>query len=187
MDKIRNRNVFRQEYKRAEGWWEDSLNVKSVGTSNLSWDASYGGWSFTNVSNRYLYFNIQMQHAKLLSSPVKVHLHWMPSTTDTSTVQWELRYYFKNAVGDTAQGTLAVAPTETITVTPNGTAYVLQIDGFSAIAAPASETVSAILSCRLRRLGTEDDYNGTAILKDWDAHCQLDQPGSYADDSKWNG
>ena len=180
---IRDPNTFRQEYKRAEGWWEDGLNAKQVSAVNLSWNTTYGGWTFTNVSNRYLWVNTQMQHAKRLGSLIYPHVHWQPTTVVTDTVQWLLEYWYLNSVDGGAQG--AVGTTETITVTPNGTAYQMQIDYFTPVVAPASEAVSAFFICKLSRVGLADAYNDDVILKDFDPHIQLDQPGSIQETSKW--
>jgi len=182
---IQSRQEFIQNYRHAQGWWDDSLNVKNVSAVNLAWDTSYGGWIFTNASNRYIWYVVQMPHGKTLGTAIHPHLHWMPTTTNTGTVAWVIEYWWKNAVGDTAQGAVGTGGSETINATPNGTAYVLQLDAFTPIAAPASEAVSSLLTVRIYRDGTSDAYNDDALLKDFDCHLQLDQPGSILETSKW--
>lgn len=178
-----DKNEFRMNYRQAQGWWEDGLNAKQVSAVNLSWNTTYGGWTFTNVSNRYLWVITQLQHAKVLGSTIYPHVHWQPTTAVTDTVDWILDYWYLNAVAGGAQG--AVPTSETINATPNGTAYQMQINGFTPIAAPVNETVSAFFICRIYRDGNNDVYNSDVILKDFDPHVQLDQPGSIQEASKW--
>jgi hypothetical protein len=61
----------------------------------------------------------------------------------------------------------------------------MQISGFSAVAAPASEAVSAFFIAEITRTGSTDANNDTVILKDFDVHLQVDQPGSYSATAKW--
>jgi hypothetical protein len=176
---------FRQNYRHAQGWWDDCPNAKQVqpGGAAPTWNNTYGGWDFAGNVDRSLWFIVQMSHNKILGSSVFPHVHWQPTTVNVNTVEWDIEYWFLNPVGGGAQG--AAGTTETITVTPNGTAYQMQIDGFTAVAAPAGETVSAFFIAEITRTGSTDANNDTVILKDFDIHFQKDQPGSIAATRKW--
>jgi len=169
-------------------YWDDCFNIKSVQPANLNWNTSYGGWEFTNHSTRYLWIICQMIHAKAMQTPIEFHLHWMPTTNDVDVVKWDAEYWWKNAVGDTAQGAVGGGGTNvTMNATPNGTAYVLQIDDFAMWAAPmATEEVSAIVTIRLRRDGAVDAHPNTVLLKDFDPHVEHDSFGSIGHDAKWS-
>ena len=180
---VRNPSELLQE-RRKRLYWDDCYNIKVVEAVNLNWDATRGGWQFTGaVSNRYLWIICQMNHTKAMGTATEFHLHWMPTTVNVNTVKWDVIYWWKNAIGDTAQD--AVGTADTITVTPSGTAHVLQQSDFSVWAEPANEEVSSILTIRLNRDGNADANNDTVLLKDFDPHIQHDSFGSTGHDVKW--
>jgi hypothetical protein len=157
-------NAFRHTYRNSGGWWLDSANCKQVqpGGAAPAWNTTYGGWDFPGNVDRSLWYIIQLNHDKLLGTNVIPHVHWQPTTVNVSTVEWDIEYWYLNAVSGGAQG--AAGTTETITVTPNGTAYQMQVDGFSTVAAPASEAVSAFFIAEITRTGTTDTNNDTVGL-----------------------
>jgi hypothetical protein len=182
---IVDHNEFRQNMRHAQGWWDDCPNTKMVqpGGAAPTWNTTYGGWDFPGNVDRNIWFISQMSHEKVLGSSVVPHVHWQPTTTNVNTVEWDIKYWYLNPVSGGAQN--AAGTTETITVTPNGTAYQMQIDGFTAVSAPASESVSAFFIAEITRTGTTDANNDTVILKDFDPHAQKDQLGSISATKKW--
>lgn len=183
---VRNASELLAE-RRKRLYWDDCFNIKSVQPAALLWDANYGAWSFPgNLSNRYLWIVFQMPHSKAMGGIAGFHIHWMPATNNVNVVKWDAEYWWKNTSGDTAQGAAGGGGTAvTINTTPNGTAYVLQMDHFADWAAPANEEISSIITVRLNRDGAADANNDIVLLKDFDVHVQHDSFGSVSDDVKW--
>lgn len=186
---IRDRNIFRQEYKHAQGWWEDlvfppsTLN-NAVGTPPDV--ASDGTLLFAANVTEEVFIQAQMPHKWLEGSEIEPHVHWAKTTSAAGGVVWKIDYDWKN-VGETYTGSLGttLALSDTEGFTNDDTAHKHSI--YAADITDATKTVSSIMLIRLYRDHDDagDTYGADVKLYQFDIHYMIDQPGSYGEYTKW--
>jgi hypothetical protein len=133
-----------------------------------------------NASDESVHFATQIPHGYKYGTDIHPHVHWSPDNTNTDTVAWELEYTISN-INDAFPTTTL----DTIYAKASGTADDHQLAEFTPIDG-ASITLSAVIVCRLTRLGalTEDNFTGNAVFLEFDFHYQFDQAGSFLEYSK---
>lgn len=137
-----------------------------------------------NDLDESLHFSTQIPHDYAEGTDLRPHLHWCPSTTNTGNVIWELEYVIANI-----DETYAAAVTNsTITAAAGGVVNHHQLTNFDTIT-DKNITISAMIMCRLTRLGDEggDTFTGDAIPLEFDFHYRRDSNGSYHELYKLKG
>lgn len=127
-----------------------------------------------NNDDDSLHFVAQLPHGYKEGSDLHPHIHWLPSTTNTGNVVWELDY-----VAMAIDGTMGAVQTLEVTVAADGTALKHQVDELGTIDGDGLG-ISSMLICRLTRLGDDaaDTFTGIAYAMEFDFHYQMDMLGS---------
>lgn len=143
--------------------------------SDPDWDNTNGGWLFDPDGIEVLWIIMQLPHNWKEGTDLKPHIHWMPTTTNTGNVFWQIDYKWTNYL-DTDAGTFS---TLTVLDPGDGTALKHQIAAFLAMDG-TDKTISSMISIKLSRLGNQgtDTYTGDALLKEFDIHYEIDGFGS---------
>lgn len=177
-------------------WWDDlrvEPNVRSTGAQVPTFgrvQRDVGGTSngvyayqFDNAvagQEKEVYFSVQMPHGKLLGSAIDLHIHWVPVTAGTAghKVRWGLEYTWANIGGAFPATTTIYADTPTLGSIDVAMSHCLT--AFAAEAAPASETLSSVMLCRVFRdsANAADTATITAGMLFIDAHIEMDRIGS---------
>jgi len=141
--------------------------IGSTGLYSFAFDAA-------NNDDESLHFVAQLPHGYKEGSDLHPHIHWLPSTTNTGNVVWELDY-----VAMAIDGTMGTVQTLEATVAADGTALKHQVDELGAIDGDGLG-ISSMLICRLTRLGDDaaDTFTGIAYAMEFDFHYQMDTIGS---------
>jgi hypothetical protein len=138
---------------------------------------------FPNGSTTVADLSFQIPHSAKLGTTAVFHMHWQPSSTDTTgTADFTLRYQWRN--NDGAVG-VAVASwaTEPCTLTPGGVANALYYGNLCTLT-KADGGLSSILQIRLERTGGTDGFTGDVRAMSFDCHIQIDSSGSTTPSSK---
>lgn len=128
-------------------------------------------YSFTN----YLYKSFQLPRSWSEGTTIYVNVQWMPATTATGNVKFNLEYTWTNNAGTAASTTVA-----TNTVNIAGAAqYVLQTtDVPSAGISGSGKTMNSNILCRLERDSTvASSLAGDIILVDFSMRCIVNKFG----------
>lgn len=137
-----------------------------------------------NGADESLHFSAQIPHDWKEGSALHPHLHWAPTTTDTGGVVWEFEYILAS-VDETFP---AAATSSQVTTAAIGTADHHQVTKFDVMEMDG-ERISAMILCRLTRLGANDadTFTGDAVALEFDFHYQRDSNGSYHEYDKLRG
>lgn len=179
-------------FKLREGW--DDLRVPLVGVQqggvkdpdfvqvkdDGSGSTGVYAWGFDSGSEEELFFAVQMPHSWKQGTPIRPHIHWSPSNTNTGSVSWGLEYTLSEI--NSAFGNTTILDVQQA---GSGTAYQHQIAAWDEIDMSGIDSVSAMILCRVFRdaggaLGT-DDYNADAIGLEVDFHYLRNDLGSRAE------
>jgi hypothetical protein len=154
-------------------WYDDSAGTSRGCYLYLFDDA------VTN-NQKELHFTMQLPHA-WKGTGIKVHVHWVASSTAASSkVEWGLEYTIKD-IGATYGDTTIIYANTDIYSSTGTTKDKHTITGFSTITTDTnSDNISAVLIGRLFRNsgGGNDTYTGDAGLLYIDAHYEIDALGS---------
>ena len=189
-------NEFSKVYKRGQ-WWRDELypaisSARQNPAARIVIDVVEGGQGYAanaRYPNEYIIFTCQVNHDHRSGSEVDPHIHWIQNQNATPNWLMEYRMYDNGAVAPAWPGTLLPWTTNAFVW---GAGNLLQITEFADI--PNTPTgVSWFMDVRLYRDSTNvstlfagaDPYAGVALLKQWDLHISIDQPGSWAEYAKW--
>ena len=159
--------------------WDDLriplTSVRVTGPKAPAWTAFVDGtyaWAFSNTTENEVYFVMQSSHKQKLNSPFEAHLHWVPSTTNTGSIQPCIECT-KSDIGGTFGSTFTTCGI----CAADGTAFKQQICELGDI--PGFTGVSGMMNCRLYRDVTgPDDYTAIAYFLEFDHHYQIDSNGS---------
>lgn len=168
--------------------WDDLRVTLDKGSSSATLDYVSGGsgpqiWYFLNASGlESMSFTVQLPHTWKEGSIIHPHIHWMPKSSASGNVEWNLDYSWANYDATTPE----VFPAHTTsTVVANGpfTAKSHTISALTTGDAGIDGTgkkISSILICRIWRnsSNTNDTYNYDAGLLFVDFHIQVDGWGS---------
>lgn len=128
-----------------------------------------------NATSEELFGAIELPHSYKEGSNITIHIHWMPTTTGSGNVKWNVDYQWVNA-GDTFGNSVT---TVSSTVAASGTAW----DGTNtdiATLTGTGKTISSHLMFRLYRNPGDaaDTYTSDAALIAFGVHYEIDTPGS---------
>ena len=158
--------------------WDDLLGAAVAlepGANSPSWSTFLGNtkaWHFAFNLDQSMHGSYQFSHSYEEGTDIEFHIHWTPTTTNTGSVKWELEYTWQSV-----NGTFSSPTVLTIIDPADGTAYKHQIAAFSTISG-VGQGLSSIMLVRVRRLGSEDDYTGSAALLYADIHYKKNSLGS---------
>ena len=159
--------------------WDDlrspATAINPPGTaSDPDFDTTNGGWLFDAGSTELLFIIVQMPHKYKEGSDIHPHVHWEPTNTNTGNVLWRMSYQWTN-VGATEAGFTDIDALDA----GDGTAYKHQLASLPSITG-TGKTISSMITLKLQRIGGDgtDTYNADALLKEFDVHYQIDEPGS---------
>jgi len=167
---------------RFEPTWEDlRAPVTAINPPGLGSDPTFNtteiGYDFGAAGTEFLYITLQMPHNMMTGSVLEPHVHWEPSNADTGWVYWRLDYRWKN-IGESASFS-----TSNMFATASGNVHTQQYSDFATISKPNARN-SSMFECKLSRIGGSDTFTGTALLKEFDVHYQIDSLGSDLEASK---
>jgi hypothetical protein len=117
----------------------------------------------------------QLSHRWVEDTPAYIHVHWMPSTTGSGNVIWNLEYSMASA----GQVFTAPATISTAATAAGGVAWYHHITSFPVIQMP-SKKVSSLIEFRFYRNpgATGDTYAADAVLCSLDLHYAINTDGS---------
>jgi hypothetical protein len=168
--------------------WDDLRVALDRGTDATSIDFLSGSsgpqiWYFRNNGTvEAMSFNVQLPHAWKEGTTIYPHIHWLPKSSTTGNVEWNLEYTWANYDAVTTQVFPAIT-TSTVTSTGPFTARSHMItaltSGNTGIDG-TSKKISSILVCRIWRNSNDanDTYNADAGVLFVDFHIQIDAAGS---------
>lgn len=169
-------------------FWQDlpigALAMRpGVSSPTLAASGPAGGlrnYGFSASQANEIEFNAQTQHGQ--NETMYVHVHWMPTTTDTGHVVWGLEYSAVPSESvmrtvDTLWSRIAGADTGAIA---GGVAWVAHLTNFDAAIICPHNSLSNIIICRLFRLGShaDDTYPQPAQFLSLDFHVKFTRLGS---------
>ena len=131
------------------------------------------GYEFTNTGTKEVSFMVQLSHLWAEGTAITPHVHWCPSTTNTSNAIINMDYWVAN-IGETIP---SVTPL-TANATPSGTAFQHQLTSFGSVSM-TNKTASCIFGGRLYRdsTATGDDFTGSMIILGVDIHVKNNRWG----------
>jgi hypothetical protein len=170
--------------------WDDLRVSLDKGSSSASLEYVWGGsgpqiWYFRdNEGLEAMSFVVQMPHSWKEGTMIYPHIHWLPKSSESGNVQWNLDYSWQNY--DSA--TPLVFPTYTTsTVVTSGpfvanTHRITSLTGGTGLDGTGNK-ISSILICRIWRNSSNgaDTYRDDAGLLSLDFHYQIDTVGSRAE------
>jgi hypothetical protein len=134
---------------------------------------------FDQTTEEELYFAVQIPHSWKVGTPIRPHIHWCPTNTNTGTVSFGLEYTIANYLG--VFGNTVILGTQQAGA---GVAYTHQLAPWSEISM-TGKTISCMLLCRVFRDATgslgPDTYNTDAALLEVDFHYKANDLGSRAE------
>jgi len=170
--------------------WDDLRVSLDKGSSSASLEYVWGSvgpqiWYFRNNEGlEMMSFVVQLPHSWKEGTTIYPHVHWLPKTSKTGNLEWNLDYSWQNYDASTPQ----VFPTYTTsTVVATGpfvanTHRITSLTGGTGLDGTGKK-ISSILICRIWRnsSNTADTYNDDAGLLSLDFHYQIDTVGSRAE------
>ncbi len=171
--------------------WDDLRVTLDKGSSSatLSYITGSSGpqiWYFlNNGSLESMSFTVQLPHTWKEGTTIYPHIHWMPKTTTSGNVQWNLDYTWVN-YDPTTPEVFPATQTSTIVATGPFTAKTHIIHPLTPSNTGLSGTgkkISSILICRIWRNSDDsnDTYSADVGLLFVDFHIQVDGYGSHTE------
>lgn len=133
-------------------------------------------WEFDSVNSNEISFIVQLPHSWKEGSSVVPHLHWCPSTTNTSNVIFNMDYWVVNM----GEAVPSISTTISKTVTPSGVAFQHGIASFGMVSM-TGKRISCLFGGRVYRnpLATGDDFTGSALVLSVDLHIVKNRLGEW--------
>ncbi|MDX1954390.1 MAG: hypothetical protein SFU20_02590 [Chitinophagaceae bacterium] len=169
--------------------WDDLRVTLDKGSSSATLNYITGSsgpqiWFFlNNGSLESMSFTVQLPHTWKEGTTIYPHIHWMPKTTTTGNVQWNLDYTWVNYDPVTPEVFPATVTSSVVATGPfTAKTHVIHplttsntgIDG-------TGKKISSILICRIWRNSSDlnDTYGADVGLLFVDFHIQVDGYGSH--------
>jgi len=164
--------------------WEDlrfpATAINPVGApSPMGFDTTYIGFTAAAGQTQTIAVIAQMPHSWKLGSTIYPHVHWMPTSTNSGSVLWNIQYKWT----DLNQVESASFISLNVSQNASGSAYTHQLVGW-AVSGSSIYGLSSLLTILVSRIGGSDSYTGDALLKEFDIHYQIDSVGSREPMSK---
>lgn len=127
-------------------------------------------------------FVVQMPHSYKQGSTIHPHVHWIPKTTGSGTVEWNFEYSWQNYDDETPKTFPGITTNSIISESglTAGTHHLTSLTPSNVGIDGTGMKVSSILICRIWRDSrtSGDTYNHDAGLLSFDIHFQIDTVGS---------
>lgn len=151
-----------------------AANLRPGGTppSFVAFQDSIYAISFINGSTDIVYGAFEIPHTYKEESDIEIHLHWSPSTTDTGSCDWLMKYTIAGMLG-----TFGAEQTLTFAQAGSGTVNKHQYVTANALIAGAGITIGTVIAFALSR-PAGDGFSGDAFLHSVGAHYLRDTLGS---------
>lgn len=168
--------------------WDDLVitaeSFRLAGASPATAQAYRSGYvlAFTNVADRYCYFNFQLPHTYVEGTDVKFHIHWTIPVSGAGAgaenVKWDFTYS-ASSPNALYPETWPAASTATVTIDVQNDAVNEHLVDTIVTISGAGFTISEVLICSLMRDTTvANNYGNPAYLVSADLHIQVDTSGS---------
>lgn len=163
--------------------WDDYLGVPdddpSTGGSTPTWSAFSGniyGRAFSPTAMKQRQFRFHILHNYASGTPLYLHAHWSPSSTNIGTVRWGFEYIVAKGHSQEAFSSPITVYKEQATTGANGTHFVAEVSDIDAVSSSLLEP-DTLLIVRVFRDATHinDTYTGDAFLWNVDAHVRTSQ------------
>lgn len=168
-------SVFKEK---SNNYWVD-MQVPATGipvnpaVANPQFDYDNIGYLFDDGSTETVIFSIQFPHGWVENTTIKPHVHWIQS--GTGSVLWRLEYRWYNN-GEKVPDFITLSDSDQ-KVFKYSSGDLLQITILPEIK-PSLKKISSFIDFKLSRIGGSDTYVGDVLMKEFDCHIQVDQPGS---------
>lgn len=181
------------ELRGAAAFWQDlaigSIAMRpGVSAPTLATSGAAGGlrsYGFATNATNEIEFTAQTQHG--MAETADIHIHWMPTTTDTGHVVWGFEYSvapIESAMRtvDTLWSDVSGADTGS---DAGGTAWKAHMSHFDGDIYFPTNSISNIIICRVFRFGThaDDTYPEPAQMLSIDFHVKYRRLGSRLQES----
>ena len=169
--------------------WDD-LRVSLDKGSNAAYFDYFNGssgpqiWYFRNNEGvEAMSFTVQLPHGWKEGTTIYPHIHWMPKSTRSGNVEWNLEYAWANYNAVTPELFPAIT-TATVTASGPFTAkshVITPLTSSNAGIDGTGKKISSILICRIWRNSSNasDTYNDDAGVMFLDFHILMDGNGSH--------
>jgi hypothetical protein len=130
-----------------------------------------------NVTLEQLYSGGEMLHDYKEGTDILLHVHWMPTTTESGDVEWNIEYSWQNM--EDSDNLVPAPSTISAIQATTGVAWFSHVKGFDAIDGTGKRIGSHVM-LRLYRnpASTNDTYPDDAVLMSVGIHYQVDTLGS---------
>jgi len=119
----------------------------------------------------------ELNHDYKEGTPLRFHIHWMPTTADAGTVAWYLTYYIHS-------GGVKITGTLPLVATASGIAWKEQRNDFASLDLGALGKIGTQIHFLLYRDPTTDTYASDGAVATFGYHYQTDYRGSIQIASK---
>jgi len=164
--------------------WEDlrfpATAINPVGApSPMGFDTTRIAFTAATGQTQTIAVVAQLPHSWKIGSTIYPHVHWQPTTTNTGSVLWRIEYKWNDL--NTVEPANFI-PLD-VSQVASGSAYMHQLIGWT-ISGSAISNISSLLTILVSRIGGSDSYTGTALLKEFDIHYEVNTLGSRTPLSK---
>lgn len=121
----------------------------------------------------------ELNHDYQAGTPISFHIHWMPTTTNSGTVRWNIDYKIKHP-----STSVTVSGTSVVVDTSSRTAWKVQTAEFADIDLGANALIGSQIHFRFYRTPTLDTYPDEAAMSTMGYHYLTDSRGSSQRTSK---
>jgi len=169
------------------GWKDNIIPFERVKTGELVnsplWvDTGNGlyGYMFSDEEDNEIFADFHINHDYKENSPIFPHIHWIPLSTSTGNVRWEISYVI--AKGHQQNESLT-EPLSTIILDVNGKGVVGEhfVTEVTELQTFTCSEADIVVRVRVRRLGTDaaDTFYGGVVGLMIDFHYQSDKDFTY--------
>ena len=157
--------------------WEDlrfpATRIRQGATQKPDFDTTNIGLLFPqNDDAEIAYIIAQIPHAYKYETDLHCHIHWVQAQATFPTFKIDYRWYENNGDPTGSFTTLSVNTGEFT----YSSGSICQMSSFTAISGTGKNSVSSILDIKFYR--DDNDVASDILVKEFDIHYQLDQPGS---------
>lgn len=149
-----------------------NLRVGSTPPSFIPFQDSIYALSFSNNATDILYGSFEVPHSYKVNTPLEVHLHWSPSSTNTGNCNWIMKYSMAQMGGD------VFGTEQTITFSQAGSGVINKHQYVSGnVTISGTINIGTIVVFALSR-PTGDSFTADAFLHSIGVHYEQDTLGS---------
>lgn len=165
------------------GYWEDlrfsASSAKQGQSDKPAFDFTNIGLTFpANDETHIMYINAQMPHA-WRQTAISSHVHFAQTTDKTPIFALAYRWY---SIGTPCTANFTIITTNVLAMPYTG-GTIHQLADFPDINPPSNPNLSSMLDIKVYRK-TGDGAAANVLLKEFDIHYEVDQPGSRLEFTK---